>query len=97
MLVCLLEQNLIDKKKTFFKQDKSYLHSETYINVEATDVKEILFGMIYEILNKIAAFQRNGSGWYFKEVLHLEIHTVDYKPMNEGFLFHSTSIFYNEK
>lgn len=69
------------KKKTIFKQDKSYSHSETYINVEVTDVKEILTKMIIEILNKIAIYQRNGSGWYFKEVLNLEIHTVDYKPM----------------
>lgn len=37
--------------------------------------------MIYEILNNIATYQRNGSGWYFKEVINLEIHTVDYKPM----------------
>jgi len=25
--------------------------------------------------------KKNGSGWYFKEVLNLEIHTVGYKPM----------------
>ena len=37
--------------------------------------------MIYEIFNKIATYQRNSSGWYFKEVLRLEIHTIDYKPM----------------
>lgn len=37
--------------------------------------------MIYEMLDKIAAYQRNGSGWYFKEVLHFEIHTVEYKSM----------------
>ena len=37
--------------------------------------------MIYEILNKIATYQKNGSGWYFKEVLNLEIHTVGYIPM----------------
>ena len=24
---------------------------------------------------------KNGSGWYFKEVLNLEIHSVGYKPM----------------
>ena len=48
-----MEQKLIrDKKKTIFKQDKSYSHSETYINVEATDVKEILTKMIIEILKK---------------------------------------------
>lgn len=42
--------------------------------------------MIYEILNKTATYQRNGSVWYFKEVLKLEIHTVDYKPMR-GFSY----------
>ena len=44
-------------------------------------MKELLSKMIYEIFNKIATYQRNSSGWYFKEVLRLEIHTVDYKPM----------------
>ena len=33
------------------------------------------------ILEKINTYQMNGSGWYFKEVIHLEIHTVDYYPM----------------
>ena len=37
--------------------------------------------MIKEILEKIYIYQRNGSGWYFKEVISLEIHTVDYKPI----------------
>ena len=38
--------------------------------------------MICGILNKISIYQKkNGSGWYFKEVLNLEIHTVDFKPM----------------
>lgn len=81
VLVCLMEQKSFDKKKIIYKQDKSYFHSETYINVEATNVKETLFGMIFEILDRIATYQRNGSGWYFKEVLNLEMHTVEYKPM----------------
>lgn len=37
--------------------------------------------MIREILQKSYTYQKNGSGWYFKEVLSLEIHTVSYKPM----------------
>ena len=78
VLVCLMEQKRIDKRKTILIQDKSYFHSES------TDVKEILFEMIYEILDKFATYQRNGSGWYFKNVLNLEIHTVDYKPMKES-------------
>ena len=38
--------------------------------------------MIRQILNKISTYQKSGSGWYFKEVLNLEIHTVSYKPTN---------------
>ena len=41
-------------------------------------MKELLSKMIYEILNKIATYQKCGSGWYFTEVLN---HTVGYKPM----------------
>ena len=62
-------------------QDKAYFHSDTHINIESTDVKEILAAMINKIINQIGKYQQNGSGWYFKEVVRLEIHTVDYKPM----------------
>ena len=33
---------------------------------------------------KIGICQRNGSGWYFKEVSSLEIHIIDYKPIKGG-------------
>lgn len=57
VLVYLMEQKLIrDKKKTIFKQDKSYSHSLTDIHVEATDVKEILTKMIIKILKKKLLF-----------------------------------------
>ena len=62
-------------------QDKAYFHSDTYINLESTDVKEILIEVIRSNLENISSFQQNGSGWYFKEIVHLEIHTVDFKPM----------------
>ena len=76
-----MEKQDVEKRKTIFIQDRAYLQSESQINLEATDVKELLSKMIYEILNKIASDQKNGSGWFFKEVLNLEIHTVDNKPM----------------
>ena len=50
-------------------------------NLESSDVKEILFNVIRTILDKISIYQMNGSGWYFKEVINLEIHTVDLNPM----------------
>ena len=37
--------------------------------------------MIYKILENVGEYQQNSSEWYFKEVVHLEIHTVDCNPM----------------
>ena len=83
VLVCLMEQmgKSSDGKLIFTVQDKAYFNSDTYIYLESTDVKEILSEVIRAILEKIIIYQQNGSGWYFKEVVHLEIHTVDFTPM----------------
>ena len=70
-----------NQKLSITVQDKAYFHSDTHINLESTDVKEILAKVIHTILEKISIYQQNGSGWYFKEVLHLEIHTVVHIPM----------------
>ena len=68
-------------RKSITTGSKTYFNTETYINLESTDVKVILSQMIKEILEKNSIYQRNGSGWYFKEVSSLEIHIVDYKPI----------------
>ena len=83
VLVCLMEQigKSSDGKLSLTVQDKAYFNSETHINLESTDVKEILFEVIRTILENISIYQQNGSGWYFKEIVHLDIHTVDFKPM----------------
>ena len=81
VLVCLMEKMDGDEKLSFTIRDKAYFHSDTYINLLSTDVKEILSIVIYNILEKIGKYQQNGSGWYFKEVIHLEIHTVVFNPM----------------
>ena len=48
-------------------------------------LKFFLKEMIKEILDNITIYQKNGSGWYFKEVIiSLEIHIVEYKPMKGG-------------
>ena len=63
-------------------EDKSYFNSKTHINLESTDVKRLLYLNFVNILNKIEEYQKNGSGWYFKEIDRLEIHTVENNPMN---------------
>ena len=83
ILVCIMEklEDVKGSRKIETSEIKVYFNTETYINLESTDVKVILSQMIKEILEKISIFQMNGSGWYFKEVTSLEIHIVDYKPI----------------
>ena len=82
LLVCEMGKQNIEKSSN--NQDKAYFHSRTYINLEKTDVKVFLKEMIMEILGNIIIYQKKGSGWYFKEVIRLEIHIVKYKPMRGG-------------
>ena len=44
-------------------------------------MKVILSRMLREIMEKLVDYQRNGSGWYFKEVISLDIYTVDHKTL----------------
>ena len=84
VLVCLMEKQIIDRKIgiTALIEDKGYFHSETHINLESTDVKRLLALIIKNILNKLEEYQKNGSELYFKEIVSLKIHTVEYNPMN---------------
>ena len=62
VLVCLMEQKIVDGRKLGFFQDKAYFNSDTHINIESTDVKKILHQVIRKILGKIRDYQNNGSG-----------------------------------
>ena len=81
VLVCIMEKMLDEGKRGIRVQDKAYFHSDTYLNLVSTDIKKLLSEVIRSIIEKITIYQQNGSGWYFKEIVHLEIHTVDFKPM----------------
>ena len=87
LLVCEMEKQVSFKNMESiksFERDKAYFHSKTHINLERTNVKNFLKEMIKEILDNLSIYQKNGSGWYFKEVISLEIHIVEYKPMKGG-------------
>ena len=85
ILVCEMEKQIIEKSKgetkTTYENDNAYFQSQTHINLEKTEVKVFLKEMIKEILGNLNIYQKKGSGWYFKEVKRLEIHTVNYKPI----------------
>ena len=88
LLVCEMEKQIIEKSngesKTINEYDNAYFQSRTHINLEKTDVKVFLKEMIKEIWGTLITYQKKGSGWYFKEVIRLEIHIVEYKPMRGG-------------
>ena len=76
-----MEKSKGDSKLNIVDQIKTYFHSNTYNNFKVTDVKEILGKNIKGINENISMFQNNGSGWYFKEVDQLEIHTTKFNPI----------------
>ena len=80
VLVCMMEHRSGGFKMEVTQEDKAYFHSNIYINLKSTDVKEVLTDAIRDINQKINIYQLNGSGWYFKEVIHLEIHTYEFNP-----------------
>ena len=81
ILVCMMGKNEVGSKTNFEVQDKAYFHSETHINIKSTNVKNLLTTIVKEIIEKFDIYQKNGSGWFLNEVLELEIHTVEYKPL----------------
>ena len=81
VLVCMMEYKSGDFKMQVVQQDKAYFHSETYINLKSTEERKVVTDAIRDILNKLSIYQLHGSGWYFKEVLYLEIHTYQFNPL----------------
>ena len=81
ILVILMEQVLADKMTRIYNQDKAYFHSETHANLETTNRKKLYQESTEKILEGITNYQDNGSDWYFKEIIQLEIHTNEYKPI----------------
>ena len=67
--------------KTFTITNYAYFHSDTYINLVSTNVKDIIKKSEESIFEKISSYLNNGSGWYFKEIVKLEIHINEYQPM----------------
>ena len=81
VLVCMMEYKSGDFKLQVVQEDKAYFHSETYINLKSTEERKVVTDAIRDILNKLSIYQLHGSGWYFKEVLYLEIHTYQFNPI----------------
>ena len=82
LLVCLMEQQLLSKDQGVvgLNESEAYFTSGIRKNLKSTDVNELIDISYKRILGDFDAYQENGSGWYFKEVVQLEIHTVEFNP-----------------
>ena len=82
ILVCLMEQQILSKDKGVvgLNEDKAYFNSGTHKNLESTDVDKLIRRCVNKIIEELETYQKNGSGWYFKEIIQLEIHTVEFNP-----------------
>ena len=82
VLVCIMEKQIIQQNGGVvgLEEGKAYFNSFTLINNKSKDVDKLIQSAIDGIDGGIEAYRENGSGWYFKEVEKLEIHTVEYNP-----------------
>ena len=82
ILVCLMEKQIIEQGKgvVALEESKAYYPSATFNNIKSTDIDKILDLCIDTINGLIEAYQQKGSAWYLKEVVQLEIHTVEFNP-----------------
>ena len=53
-------------------------------NLEGTDVNDLYQKMTDKILEGIAKYNKGGSNFIFKQILSLEIHTVQYEPLGRS-------------
>ncbi|CAH3166485.1 unnamed protein product [Porites lobata] len=82
VMVCLMERIKVKTEKGIqeLEEFKAYFSSKTYKNYESSNEEEIVTKCMTKILDDIEKFTQNGSGWYFKEVLKLEVNTIKFNP-----------------
>ena len=82
VLVCLMERISVktDKGVEEVEKVKSYFSSKTYMNLVSTNPEKLVQKCFSKILSDLEEYNSNGSGWYFKEVLKLEVNTIEFNP-----------------
>ena len=75
-------QQILDRNRGVagLKEDKAFFTSGVHINLKSIDVEKLINKCIKKIIEQIEIYEKNGSGWYFKEAVQLEIHTVELNP-----------------
>ena len=82
ILVCSMEKQIIKQNIGIIglEEGKAYFLTGTHINLESTNVDKLIKLCYERIEGHIEVYTEKGSGWYFKEVDKLEIHTVEFNP-----------------
>ena len=81
VLVCIMEKQEYDKNGIInIQTDKGYFNSETLENLRFNDSEKLLEICFESILAKIENYTKDGSEWYLKEIVQLEIHTTEHNP-----------------
>ena len=82
ILVCILEKMEYNKKDGISNiiTTKAYFNSETVENLKFSDSENLLEYCFSNIFARVDDFTRDGSEWYLKEIVQLEIHTTEHNP-----------------
>ena len=82
VLICMMERIAVKTEKGIqeLEEYKAHFRSKTYKNYVSSNEEEIVTNCMSKILDDIEEFTQNGSGWYFKEVLKLEVNTIKFNP-----------------
>ena len=78
ILKCIMEKGITPEE---IKIELADFLSKNEVNLDGTNEDDLYFMMTDIILEKLATFQRQGSGWRLRSIIRLELHTVSYKPL----------------
>ena len=83
VLVCLFERISVktDKGVEKLEEYEAFFSASNYKNLKSTNIEKLLKKGFGKILKDVEEFNLNSSNWVFKEVLRLEVHTVEYNPI----------------
>ena len=79
VLVCLMEKPNLSGGNPEVKE--THFSSKTTTKLSDDDVSEMYDDASEKILQSMAKYQKEGSGWRLKRVVELEIHTTEYNLM----------------
>ena len=99
ILVCIMEKQYLKQNIGIIEleEGKAYFNSFTLTNTKSTNVDKLIKLCYDDIDAHIEAYTEKGSGWYFKEVEKLEIHTTEFNPTKGSSYIHLPDWISNKK